>query len=293
MKYVDLYKNHTDLTENEKVMYGYISEMDSVVGDVIASLKDMGEYDHTLIVFSSDNGAPNVKEVRGRNWPLRGFKTSIWEGGMKVPGFVSGGVLPQPVRGSVSHELYHVTDWLPSLLHVAGGNLDAVKAGTFDGHNVWESISTGTASPRTEMVYNVNSLCDSGQAGPPKAGMRMVVNGVNWKVLSFCYQISGIGENVTTTGPTTPESFPPKNWPKTFGSVMLFNLDTDPSEDNDVAKENPIVLKTLLKRLKYHALQSVEPMQWFAPYQGKDYECASCPLRSSVNNPNVPWTPWI
>ena len=37
-----------------------------------------------------------------------------------------------------------------------------------DGHDIWTSLSTAVKSPRTELVYNVNPICGSGQAGPPK-----------------------------------------------------------------------------------------------------------------------------
>ena len=44
----------------------------------------------------------------------------MYEGGVRVPGFVHSPLLPASVRGTVSHELFHVTDWLPTLCHVAG-----------------------------------------------------------------------------------------------------------------------------------------------------------------------------
>merc|ERR1712100_382453 len=107
----------------EMTMWGYISEMDEQVGKVIAALKGVpGAYENSVIVFSSDNGAPNVKDVHDRNYPYQGFKTSIWEGGTRVPGFVHSPMLPADVRGTVSQELYHVTDWLPTLVEVAGAN---------------------------------------------------------------------------------------------------------------------------------------------------------------------------
>ena len=43
-------------------------------------LSSLDLYDNTLIIFSSDNGAPDATNVRDRNWPLRGFKTQIFEG---------------------------------------------------------------------------------------------------------------------------------------------------------------------------------------------------------------------
>ena len=45
------------------------------------------------------------------NYPLRGGKGTDFEGGVRTAAFVSGGFLPQSVRGTVSHEMIHVTDW--------------------------------------------------------------------------------------------------------------------------------------------------------------------------------------
>ena len=96
-------------------MYGYISEMDDVVGDVIDALRDSKELENTLIIFSSDNGAPPALNVRDRNWPLRGYKTQIFEGGVKVPAFISGGILPESARGTQFSGLAQITDCLPTL----------------------------------------------------------------------------------------------------------------------------------------------------------------------------------
>ena len=60
LSFVNLYENRTDLDFDEKVLFGYISEMDDVVGSVVEVLRDTKEYENTLIIFSSDNGAVSL-----------------------------------------------------------------------------------------------------------------------------------------------------------------------------------------------------------------------------------------
>jgi arylsulfatase A-like enzyme len=62
-----------------------------------------------------DGGNP---DTGGSNWPLRGQKATTFEGGMRGLGFVSGAGVDPSLAGSVSNEMYHVSDWLPT---IAGG----------------------------------------------------------------------------------------------------------------------------------------------------------------------------
>lgn len=67
---------------------------------------------------------------------------------MRAVGFVSGPLL---LRSGVSEELVHITDWMPTLLHLAGANSSQLVG--LDGVNQWHSISTGELSPREVSVY--------------------------------------------------------------------------------------------------------------------------------------------
>jgi len=53
----------------------------------------------------------------GSNYPLRGAKSTNWEGGVRVPAFVRGPGIP---ANSSTSELFHISDWLPTLARVAG-----------------------------------------------------------------------------------------------------------------------------------------------------------------------------
>ena len=95
----------------------------------------------TIAVFkinSSDNGGRT--SFSSSNWPLRGEKKSLWEGGIKGISFVNSALLPPDKIGTVYTGLMHVSDWFPTLIEgVAGG----VAAGRLplDGVNMWPSLT--------------------------------------------------------------------------------------------------------------------------------------------------------
>ena len=62
-----------------------------------------------------NNGAPGAS-----NWPLRGGKGSNWDGGVRVPSFVSGGVVPERVRGTKRDGLVTLWDWYATWAGLAG-----------------------------------------------------------------------------------------------------------------------------------------------------------------------------
>lgn len=100
-----------------------LSKMDDSVGHLMKALKNKKMLDNTIIVFSTDNGGPaeGFNLNAASNWPLRGVKNTVWEGGIRGAGFVWSPKLNSPRR--TCHQAIHISDWLPTLYAVAGGDL--------------------------------------------------------------------------------------------------------------------------------------------------------------------------
>lgn len=91
-----------------------VQDLDRSIGEVLRALKKSGQERDTLVFFASDNGG----ERFSYNWPLSGNKSSLQEGGIRVPTIVR-----WPARldgGQVSHEPVFTPDWTATLLEIGG-----------------------------------------------------------------------------------------------------------------------------------------------------------------------------
>lgn len=97
-----------------------LDALDEGVGRVFAALENADMLRNTVLVFSSDNGGIpwGFHGSRGFNWPLRGVKNTLWEGGVRSSAFLWSPLLRATRR--VSHQLMHISDWLPTLYAAAG-----------------------------------------------------------------------------------------------------------------------------------------------------------------------------
>ena len=223
--YIDRFK---DIKEPTRRTYaGMVSCLDDEIGKVVATLDKKGLRENTLIIFHSDNGGTKNAMFAGQmadlsktvlpcdNGPYRDGKGSLFEGGSRVAACANwpGHIKAQSVDGII-----HAVDIYPTLAALAGAS--TAKCKPLDGVNVWETISEGKPSPRTEVVYNVEPF-------------RGAVRQGDWK----CIWRSLI--------PT---------------SVDLFNLAEDPYEKNNLAAKHPEKVSAFQDRMNALGKEAAKPL---------------------------------
>ena len=82
-KYLDRFPNIKD--EKRQTFAAMMSAMDDAVGRVLAKIREIGQEENTLIFFLSRQRRPDAGRRPRSNGPLRGFKATTWEGGVRVP----------------------------------------------------------------------------------------------------------------------------------------------------------------------------------------------------------------
>ena len=200
-----------------------VRSLDRSVGRIMDELEAQGLADNTIIVFTSDNGGAGYIGLPQVNAPYRGWKLTFFEGGIRVPLFIS-----WPARieaGSVNETPVAHIDVMPTLAAAAGANLPGDRV--IDGRNLL-MIADGEEIARPD-----NSLYWT--SGPYR-----VVRQGDWKLQ--------VNER------------PDRVW--------LFNLATDPTEQDNLADRYPervAAMRALLDNHREDARPPLYPHTFEAP----------------------------
>ena len=177
--YLPLTSPHTPLAVNAEwrgrsglnAYADLVMETDAVVGRVLEALDQSGVADDTLVLFTSDNGCAayiGVPELERQghfpSGPLRGYKTSVYEGGHRVPFLVRWpGVVPP---GTVCDQLVHQADVIATLAEILGTTLPA-HAGE-DSFSLLPLLRGSTAPVRPTAVSCASTGVPGFREGPWK-----------------------------------------------------------------------------------------------------------------------------
>jgi len=221
-----------ELNEQQKVYAAVIAEADFKIGLFFAKLKELGIDEKTLVIFSSDNGPEITGNTQNRNLDdnstgpgfgtyfsvgetngLKGRKRSLFAGGVRVPFIVRWpGVVP---AGKINKTTPIAgVDILPTFVELAGRTLP--KDYKPDGESIVSAIK-GEPYNRKSIIYWQWLYANKNIDFWPNLG----IQDGEWKLLVN----------------------------KEFGRIELYNINTDWTEQENVAEQNPDIVKELQSKL--------------------------------------------
>lgn len=191
-------------SEKRRKNAAMISLLDESVGRILKSLRDSGQEERTLVVFLSDNGAPFGSG--SNNTPLRGFKSTLREGGIRIPFVMQWkGVLP---AGRVVDAPVVSLDLLPTAL--AAAKAPAPADAKLDGANLLPYLTGAADAPPARNLYW-------------RYGEQYAVRQGDWKLARSMDQVER--PPVYKTG--------------------LYDLASDPAEEHDLSAAHPEKVESL------------------------------------------------
>jgi arylsulfatase len=239
-----------------------LANMDHHIGRLIDHLKQTGQYENTVVVFLSDNGAEPLElsalvetiysadakkwffenfDTRPENWgrkgsnvdygaawaqvgstPFRFFKHWVAEGGIRTPLIIAGAGVKN--AGAIKPAVTHVTDLVPTFLELAG-----VKHPSETDKKLAPLRGKSLTPLLTGKTESVRTEED--WIGEELFGNRMIRQG-DWKICNLLKTAAGTGE-----------------W-------QLFNLKNDPGETTDLSKQEPAKTKAMIALWDKYAEQN-------------------------------------
>ncbi len=224
MPHVPLHVSDRFKGKSKQGLYGdVIMEIDWSVGEILAALKKHGLDEQTLVIYTSDNGPwLSYGNHAGSAGPLREGKMTTWEGGVREPCLMRWpGHIP---AGIVCREPAMTIDILPTVARLAGAELPKHP---IDGLDIWPLVTgkPGAKSPHEAFYFYWDRHLEAVRSG-------------RWK-LHFPHAY------ITLSGKPGGRDGKPALYKEGKTLLALYDLETDPGETRDAAKEHPDVVRHL------------------------------------------------
>jgi arylsulfatase len=218
-----------------------VENMDNAIGRFLDYLDENHLTENTWILFYSDNGARFPESCA----PLRGWKTHLWEGGIRVPGILRWDGSTKP--GMVIDEPVAAVDMLPTICEAAGSPLPTGRP--IDGVSILPLFKGGTLQRNTPLFWYF--FWQHGDF--PAAALREGP----WVLVGFHE-----APDIEYSHPLTAEWM---SWIKTAELVRfeLYNTETDLAQEHDLADREPGRLESMKQRmLELHRSVIAEGPTW-------------------------------
>lgn len=247
---VSHYAVHSDLVSRKEVFDKYkkkkrgvyhenpsiaamTEDLDFSVGEILKKVKELGIEDNTYIIYMSDNGAVEQilgskktnKKNKGYNYPLRHGKGTLYEGGIRVPFIISG---PNIKPGSSTSVSISGVDILPTIQDLASDKLnlnEKMDGGSFK-KNLFNDVNSKIIRNNDFLVFHLPFR--RGSFNPHSA---IIEN--EFKLIKFTNS----------------------------NKLLLFNLENDINEKNDLSEQFPEITKKLNILLEEY-LKDVKAPKW-------------------------------
>lgn len=243
--YAAQYRNNPNIPNPE--FYGMITNIDDNIGLLISKLEELGIAENTIVIFTTDNGTAAGVSLNGKgsdgfvknghNNGMRGKKSSMYEGGHRVPFFIhwpKGGIK----KGIDISELTAHVDLFPSLIELC--RLKSEKNLDFDGTSL-AKLLTG----KKERLEKRHLITDSQRIEYPKKWRRSSVMQGDWRLINGeeLYDLSVDPEQTTNIADNHPDKvIELKNAYKEWWSDISPSFENMPRIKIGSEKENPAVL---------------------------------------------------
>lgn len=232
MPHVPIFASEDFQGVSDNGVYGdVVAEIDWSVGQIVAALRGNDMLENTVVVFTSDNGPWTMfKEFGGIATPLRGEKSTTWEGGERVPAIV---FWPTKIKPRVCDEFTVNYDIYATVAALAGATVEQGHA--IDSIDMSEVLLNDKPSKRTKHLHHFR-------------------NPVAWR--SGKYKLHWFTRSRTRNPETGAQEPSVRHDPP-----LLFDLACDVAEQHDIAAKHPDVVARLTQEFEaaQEALENWKP----------------------------------
>ena len=270
-----------------KIYCYMLFELDNAVAEMVQEYKALDMWEDLLILTVTDNGGmvnfaqdkknpispnfPTNGASQGSNFPLRGSKATLFDGGVRSTAFASGGLIPKESRGRKLDVLAHVVDFSATILEAASIIPAQKEKLALDGYSLYGLIlnNPGARELRDHVPINI------------------VFHGKSYSAVRFGDYKVIVDDSVNTDAQGwfdengDLKELPPQ---KVKGTASLFNLIEDPHERNDIAAKHPDLVQYGKDLINMY----VHGGKYLEPQESTRLRVAALPLLHGGV-----WKPWM